>query len=410
MKVVVVDPISSGAALADALRERGTEPFLLYRPVLAGAFAADPAPGGKLLHESFDDTLAVLRDMGVEAVVAGTETGVTLADELAAALGLPHNAPERAEARRSKLHKARALAAAGVPGPVTVEVGDLAAVPAALAAFTRFPVVVKPVASAGSDGLAVCADAEQVHRAVGELLGTASAVGGVNDTVLLQEHLTGTQYVVNAVSVAGRHVLTDVWICRFDEIEGRPILRHQVSHSTLDPAEWAVVEYTFACLDALGVANCATHSEIRLTPDGPRLIEVNYRLMGLGLAADVFVQAHGYSHATLFADALLGRPEFDAFAARPYQPRGDIGFVMMRAAGRGTVSAMPGLDEIRRLPTFRCFIRLPQLGMQIKDPLMTTGTAGVAYYSGPDAAAIVADMEATHDIVDSGRLYTMSDS
>ncbi|MGW1752417.1 ATP-grasp domain-containing protein [Streptomyces sp. NPDC002092] len=408
-KIVIVDPVSSGASLAEAFRERGVETFHVYQPELEAAFASDPPPGGKLLHTGFGPTLSALRRYGPDAVLAGSEVGVTLADALAAALGLPHNAVDLARARRDKFAMAQALRRAGVPHAATAAVSGEGELETALPRFVHYPVVVKPAASAGSDGLAICDTEAQVYEAVRGLLGRANLLGRRNDVVVLQEYLAGPHYILDTVSVAGRHVVSDVLTVRFDEVEGRPIQRHKTLKVALDPKDRAVVAYGLRCLDALGVSDGAAHTEIRLTDAGPRLIEVNCRLMGPILPSDPYLAALGHSQATLFADAVLKKAPFEELAARPYAPRRPFAVVFLRAQGAGTVRAMPGLDVIRRLPTFRSFAKLPSLGTEIKDPLLTTGTAGLAYFVGTDAAAVLADVDRVHALEDSGLLYEMHD-
>jgi biotin carboxylase len=409
VKVVLVEPFSAGVSLVEAFRERGIEPFRVYTPLLAAEFAHDPVWGGKILHDSVAATSAVLKEYGAEAVVAASETGVGLADELAVALGLPHNPLALGAARTSKLAESRALAAAGVPHARTAEVRGPDQVDDVLHGFDRFPVVVKPVASAGSDGIAICADADQVRQAVTSLHGTRNAVGAVNDSLLVQEYLDGPQYAVNTVTVDGHHVLSDVFVSRFDEVGGKPVSRHKISRRELSGTDEAVVDYGYRCLDAVGFVNGAGHTEIRLTYRGPVLVEANFRLMGPILPADVYVPALGHSHATLFADAVLGRPAFtDRVSSGHTVPNEHVGFVLLRAHAGGVVTGMPGLDEIRRLDTFHSFAKLPGLGTEIKNPLMTTGSGGLAYFVGPDANAILADMDRVHDLEDTGRLYEMS--
>ena len=248
-----------------------------------------------------------------------------------------------------------------------------------------------------------------MYEAVRGLLGRANLLGRRNDVVVLQEYLAGPHYILDTVSVAGRHVVSDVLTVRFDEVEGRPIQRHKTLKVALDPKDRAVVAYGLRCLDALGVSDGAAHTEIRLTDAGPRLIEVNCRLMGPILPSDPYLAALGHSQATLFADAVLKKAPFEELAARPYAPRRPFAVVFLRAQGAGTVRAMPGLDVIRRLPTFRSFAKLPSLGTEIKDPLLTTGTAGLAYFVGTDAEAVLADVDRVHALEDSGLLYDMHD-
>lgn len=72
------------------------------------------------------------------------------------------------------------------------------------------------------------------------------------------------------------------------------------------------------------------------------------------------------------------------------------------------VTGVPGLDEVRRLGTFRGLAKVPALGTEIRNPSMTTGTGGIAYFAGPNPAEVLADMDRVHDLEDAGRLYTMS--
>jgi biotin carboxylase len=43
-----------------------------------------------------------------------------------------------------------------------------------------------------------------------------------------------------------------------------------------------LIEYGLGALDAVGLRQWAAHTEIMMTPDGPRLLEVNARLAGAG--------------------------------------------------------------------------------------------------------------------------------
>jgi biotin carboxylase len=407
MNVVLVDPVSTGVSVLEAFRERGVEPLRVYQPVLAEAYAADPAPEGTLLHEDLELTCRALEDYGAEAVLAVSETAIPLADALGAALGLPHNDPALAPARYSKLEEARALEAAGLPCARTEGVSSPADVTRALERFDRYPVVVKPVASAGSDGLAVCDDADDARRAIEAVLGQRNAVGSVNEHVVVQEHLDGLQYIIDTVSIDGRHAFSDVFVSRFDEIDGKPILRNKISRRELSAAETEVVEYGLRCLDAVGVRNGAGHTEVRLTHRGPRLIEVNPRLMGPIMPADVYVPAFGCSQATLLADSVLGGPAFEERVGRPYRPGPQhMAFIFLHAWGEGPLSASPGLDEIRRLPSFHSFAKLPTLGQDIPHPLLTLASAGIAYFRSPDAQQIVDDMNRVHALEDEGRIYS----
>jgi len=69
---------------------------------------------------------------------------------------------------------------------------------------------------------------------------------------------------------------------------------------------YEVVRLEQAALKALGVTDGITHTEIKFTADGPRIIEVNGR-MG-GLINDVVARAYGYDLTRAGIQVALGRP------------------------------------------------------------------------------------------------------
>jgi biotin carboxylase len=77
--------------------------------------------------------------------------------------------------------------------------------------------------------------------------------------------------------------------------------------STLpESARLRVLDLATAALGALRVRHGATHIEIKLTPAGPRIIEVNGRVGGY--VADLIRRATGYDLIRAAITAALGRP------------------------------------------------------------------------------------------------------
>ncbi|WP_433797575.1 ATP-grasp domain-containing protein [Actinoplanes sp. CA-252034] len=77
--------------------------------------------------------------------------------------------------------------------------------------------------------------------------------------------------------------------------------------STLgDDCRDEVLALTGAALAALGVRHGITHTEVKLTPDGPRIIEVNGRLGGY--VGDLVRRARGFDLVRAALTIALGRP------------------------------------------------------------------------------------------------------
>ncbi|MEV6600446.1 hypothetical protein AB0M36_26895 [Actinoplanes sp. NPDC051346] len=122
MRIAVVDGYSTGRLLAAMLHDRGaqclhvqSQPHIsefFLRGFAAAVYEAD------LGYTDDPRQLAgLLRKARVERIIAGTESGVTLADTLNHLLELPGNDHGTRAARRDKVAMAAAARAAGLATP-----------------------------------------------------------------------------------------------------------------------------------------------------------------------------------------------------------------------------------------------------------------------------------------------------
>ena len=287
--VVVVDPWSSGATLAPALRAAGFRPMAVVNPTVPRSIWAStfrPSDFDAVIpYEPPLETFAArLAALDPAYVLAGAESGVELADRLAAIL-TPDlaNVPELTTARRHKALMGEAVAAAGLPHIRQVCTDDVETVADWIAAndLSGAPLVLKPPKSSGTDGVVKVEPGGEWRGAFLRLLGRRNQLGGVDDQVLVQEFAEGEEYVVNTFSAGGRHTVTD--ICRYQKARSAEQFAIYEAMDFL-PYEGDVqrrlVPYALAVLDALGIRFGPAHMEIMLTADGPRLIEVGARMCG----------------------------------------------------------------------------------------------------------------------------------
>ncbi|WP_101257883.1 ATP-grasp domain-containing protein [Streptomyces barkulensis] len=409
--IALVNPVSSGSELAAAFAEEGADCLLVHTRDQASAFHRATANGRRShLHTELAGTAEYLRSAGVRTVIAASEFGVTLADELSELLGLPHHRHELRAARRDKYLMARALADAGLPHARTVLLRTEAELRDALDGWDAFPLVIKPLNSAGSDGCHISADAAEAVAAFRRIAGRPNLTGEVNDAVLLQEFLQGTQYIVNTVSMEGRHLTSEVYAERIDRSEGAPVLRHIISRPVLNDAERELVDYVSRCLDALGIREGAAHTEVMLTGRGPRLVEVNSRVMGPSLAPDPYHAAFGYSHQHLVVERFLRPQEFARRFELPYTAARTVAKVFLRPHRPGVLLAVEGARVLRRLAGFHSIDRLPAVGEPIHDRHLTTGRSGIAYLVHEDEDLLLSSLGVLHDLEDTGGFYRLAEA
>ncbi|GGR85926.1 hypothetical protein GCM10010252_25720 [Streptomyces aureoverticillatus] len=286
MKVAIVDGYSTGASLAKRLARAGVDCVHVRSQPDIGAFLLRSfSPDDYVLDLGFTGDLKNLtRELSrlrVSRVLAGTESGVVLAETLASALSLPTNDPALVGARRDKSLMQQAVQAAGLATPHTTVARSARAAADWFAVWGLDEAVVKPLASGGTDGVTFCGSAEEVGQAATAVLGTTNIFGEPNDAVLVQERLHGTEYCVNTVSSRGEHHVAEVW--RYTKRIGpsaAPIYDFQEPVAPAGTEGRVLIAYVREVLDALGIAETPAHTEVMLTPRGPVLIETGARLGG----------------------------------------------------------------------------------------------------------------------------------
>ncbi|MBG6064451.1 ATP-grasp domain-containing protein [Micromonospora ureilytica] len=367
--VVIVDAYSSARDLAPIFRERGfrcvhvrsvANPHPVYgRSFQAGDFIADIVHDGDVAA-----TAAAVERHSPACLIPGTESGVELADILSERLGLRSNGTALGSARRDKYRMLETVRAAGVPTARQMLVSDLDTL---LDWYDGFDgrVVLKPVRSAGNDGIHFCADADDLKSAFSALIGTDSALGARNNAVLAQEYLVGGEYIVNTVSLDGIHRVTDIW--RMHHISANGV-RDLGGSAQLMPRHGleqnALADYTIRVLDALGLRHGPAHTELKLTPQGPRLIETAARACGADLHIPVKA-AIGASQLDWTVDAYTGAVDLHRAATSEYSLIRHAGLVNMVAPVSGKLLGYPKMEQLRGLDSFHALALNVQPGGQI---------------------------------------------
>jgi len=278
----IVDAYSVGRHLPGAFARAGAEVVHVQSTpdFLPGVPPPDLSPyAANVVHTTPEQTAARLGELGVVCVVPGQETGVPLADLLSERLGLPGNGSALSRARRDKYDMIETLRSAGLHCARQLKSHDVDEL-VAWADSNGYPVVVKPLSSASTDGVSICHDAVQLRKASEALLGTLDIFQSRNSEVLVQSYLDGVEYVVDAVCAGGRPHICGVWRYDKTDVGTTRIYDREILLAPRDEPVAALVGYLCGVLEALGIGFGAAHAEIMMTSSGPALVEIGARLNG----------------------------------------------------------------------------------------------------------------------------------
>ncbi|MGI5468206.1 ATP-grasp domain-containing protein [Streptomyces sp. CA-132043] len=397
MHCLVVDAYSTGRFLPAALAAHGIGTVHIdSAPGIGDRLVGAPCPpgrcAGRLTYRGdLDALVTAVRPYAAARVLPGNETGVDLADALSAQLGLPGNVVDGRRVRRDKYEMAAAVRAHGLRAPDTLRTHRFDAALAWTRARGRWPVVVKPADSAGTDNVFFCAGPVELCTAFDHILRSVNFAGARNRTVVVQEHLTGTEYFANTVSVAGRHHIAEIW--RYHKRPGRggaPVYDYEEPVPARDPATAVLRPYVLGVLDALGVRNGPAHSEIMLTGEGPVLIETGARLAG-SILPEVVSRCFGTDHVALTALACADPAAFMAHTDRRAQPRTHLRYVSLIAPRAGRLVSLDRFAEIRALPSYAGHHLAVAVGDHLVPTVDAATSPGVCYLLHDDPRQIEAD-------------------
>ncbi|MFC5180685.1 ATP-grasp domain-containing protein [Actinomadura harenae] len=372
--VAVVQPFSSGAMLAPLLREAGMSPVAVMDyegPSLEPVRSSHHPENYDAIinhHGDIERTVRNLRALSTTAVIPAMEASLPLSQLCADAVTPDEaNVTELMDARRHKYLMHQALAAAGLPVARQICSNDPAEVEAWIEreGLTGRDLVIKPPASAGIVNVGRAPGGRGWREQFDAINGERDKHDILAEAVLVMEHLTGTEYAVDTVSHHGRHSLTD--IIRYDRAEyGEGIAVYNavewMPYAPDDPVLGPLMDYALAALDAVGLRQWAAHTEIMMTEDGPRLLEVNPRFAGIGHPTLTKI-ATGESQLTRAVDVCAGRGGElpDGFTLRQ-----NVLAVFVKANTSGVVRNAEILDEARSLPSFHSTFHLVSTGDRVE--------------------------------------------
>ena len=349
-----------------------------------------------------DDTVdatqmcAVARELAAHEAVAGVlswdEARILQSATVAAELGLPGGDPDMVLRCRDKHLTRQALDARGVPQPRSALVADLSQA-AAAADQMGYPVVLKPRAMGGSLGV-VRADRPDDLAATFEFARDCEVPGSwrYDEGVLVEQYVAGPEISVDSAVYHGE--LMPMFVAR--KRIGYPPYFEEVGH-VVDAADPLLTDPGLASVmraahEALGFTDGMTHAEYKLTPDGPKVIEVNARLGG-DLIPYLGMRASGLDPGLAAAAVACGqRPELRADRS------GAAGVQFFYAAQDDTVIEQIGFSPAALPPETDRAVTLAGPGDVMSPPPKGTMSGRVAFVTvlAATAQACEAALDAAH--------------
>jgi argininosuccinate lyase len=354
---------STGLSLPPLLRSLGHEYVLVTRDPHVYAL-----PGGGthpvldlatevVVAETNDDASAVHAARVVAArhdiggVLTTCDYYLPTVAVVAEALGLPGSPADALRTATNKPLVRAAGARAGIPDVPHVAAATWEEARTA-AATLGYPVVVKPVDLNSGTAVRRVSDETGLADAFAEV--TAPERNTRNQRLarlaLIERVLDGPEYSVEAVTRNGVTTVLGITAKSVTEVirpvaDGADAVGYVESGhdfpAPLDAAtRAAIADHVTRVLDAVGYTHGISHTEVRLTADGPRLVELNPR-QGGGYIFDLVRLVTGYDPLRVLTDLALG---MEPAADTPEAGSASVRFLL--APEDGFLAEVPGSEAL----------------------------------------------------------------
>lgn len=252
-----------------------------------------------------EELAALQPQLGFDGVLSSCDYYLETVALVADRLGLPGAPPSAMRTACRKDETRQALA--HLPGPRFAIARDRTELHEA-ARGIGFPLVVKPVDLCAGMFVRRVDDAAALDAAFDAVAAFPVNARGQQRApqLLCEELLVGPEVSVETVTAAGTTTVVGV---TDKALTGAPWFV-EVGHqfpAALDPATaTAAADLARAAVDGLGLDHTVAHTEIKLTADGPKLVEVNPRPAGNRIT-ELVRRVHGIDLARAHAEVALGR-------------------------------------------------------------------------------------------------------
>lgn len=308
-----------------------------------------------------------VREAEIDAIVTFSEQRLMYTAQLAAELGLRFHRPETVELLTDKHAQRTRLREAGVDSVRSALVRTVPELREAVSGPVGLPAVLKPRTGVGSRDTHLVRRIDEAEAILTDLLDRLGTVQFV-----LEEYLEGAPSAPFGDYVSVESLITDGQV-RHLGITGKmplaPPFREtaQFWPSHLSPAqEAAVTGLVGQALTALDLQTGLTHTEVKLTGGGPRLIEINGRVGGL--IPELYGRATGIDLVSVAAAEASGNP---VDWVEPQPDRVHFQYTNPAPTFSCTLASVTGVREVSAHPDILRYVPHVKSGTELDDGVMT---------------------------------------
>lgn len=295
------------------------------------------------MHETVSVILQESKKLKVDGVMSRWDAGIPIMVAVSQQLGLSTIPMNSAKILRYKHEMRSFFKEKGIPSAKYSMVCNLREAIRATAEI-GYPVVLKPSLGYGSWGVTKINSRQELEEKFEKIL-RLSIKEFSSDQLLIEEYLQGTELTVDSIVYKGEVIFSN--ICE------KPTIDSTYGFAEVDfitPPGFSekevneIYSVNRMIVEKLGITNAVLHVEMRLTAEGPKILEVNPRIGGARIIEITRIARNVDLELAAIHLAFNEKPEFED----RYETF--CGFRIIYPTETGILREVSGLEEARSIP------------------------------------------------------------
>lgn len=229
-----------------------------------------------------------------------SDLAVITVNHIANKLNLVGNSKESTVVSTNKFEMRKKFKEYGIPAPKFLLVDNERKIDKFI---IQYPVIVKPTDRSGSRGITKVLSSDNLQQAIKK----ASEVS-FNKKILIEEFIDGKEFSVEYISQNGQHnflQITEKFTTGAPNfIETAHLQPARISQDLTEKIKTIIPK----ALDSLGIANGASHSELKINSNGEiKIIEIGARMGGDCIGSDLVKISTGYDFVDMVIDVSIDK-------------------------------------------------------------------------------------------------------
>ncbi len=403
--IVLIDPAGSAIPFKASARELGLHVIAVFAHPLKSFetfFHSTP----EMLIEDCDEVIIsgdkdeILKKLqaskfAIKGVIGASEGGVEMADQIAHELHLWGNSIELSHAKRDKGEMRKVVRKSGLSCPDFAICHSEEEV-IRFAESHSFPIMAKTPMGVGTSQVYQCLDLEELLESFRKIYHTENTFGDSAESVVVEEYISGIEYIVDTFSDGDKVHATDVW--KYEKINTdtyKNIYYSIISIPLFSPDVQEIIKYALRIAEVFRIQRGSAHIELKDDPvRGPTLIEIGARLGGASIPP--FLRK--YTNFDVYKANLEVFTKGKTRVPKQISLKKHLVIVLCPALEGGKIQKFLGLEKIQCLKSYDGHMLRQRVGDTISPSTHLGSIPLFVFLANENQAQLLTDLEATHEL------------